>query len=167
MRYLFSTLLLYFLFLVPTAEAVDLKVGVFKVDVTPPPGSPLCDGLVPPATGVNDPLSARGIILKADDGKPVVLVAVDWVGIGNGGHDAWRQAIADACNTPLDHVSVHTLHQHDAPGCDFDAEKIASEVGISNQTFPVEYARDAIRHVAIAANSVLANLDPVTHVGYG
>jgi hypothetical protein len=135
--------------------------------VTPPPGSALCDGLVPPAKGVNDPLSARGIILKADDQKPVVLVAVDWVGIGNGGHDAWRQAIAGACDTPLDHVSVHTLHQHDAPGCDFEAEKIASEVGISNQIFPVEYARDAIRRVATAANSVLANLDPVTHVGYG
>src|SRR5882757_8705775 len=68
--------------------AVDLRIATFKVDVTPPPGSPLCDALVPPATGVNDPLSARGIILQADDQKPVVLVAFDWVGIGNEGHDA-------------------------------------------------------------------------------
>ena len=27
------------------AHAVDLRVATFKVDVTPPPGSPLCDGL--------------------------------------------------------------------------------------------------------------------------
>src|SRR3990172_5800440 len=74
--------------------AVDLRVATFKLDVTPPVGSPLCDALVPPATGVNDPLTARGIVLKADDQKPVVLVAVDWVGIGNDGHDAWRDAIA-------------------------------------------------------------------------
>src|SRR5262245_43969853 len=80
-------------------QAVNLKVATFKLEVTPPIGSPLCDALVPPATGVNDPLSARGIILVADDQKPVVLVAVDWVGIGNDGHQAWREAIAESCHT--------------------------------------------------------------------
>ena len=89
--------------------------------------------LVPPATGVNDPLSARGIVLQADDQKPVVLVAVDWVGIGNEGHDAWREAIAEACETSIDRVCVHALHQHDAPGCDFLAEKIAAEAGLAEQ----------------------------------
>src|SRR5262249_21417736 len=110
----FSTpLLVVPIFASSCALAVDLRVATFKVDVTPPKGSPLCDGLVPPATGVNDPLSARGIILKADNQAPVVLVAFDWVGIGNEGHDAFRKAIAEACKTPLDSVCVHTLHQHD------------------------------------------------------
>src|ERR1700755_1692445 len=90
--------------------AVELRAATFKVDVTPPAGSPLCDGLVPAATGVNDPLWARGIVLVADEQKPVVLVAVDWVGIGNDGHDAWCQAIAEACKTPIDRVSVHAPH---------------------------------------------------------
>lgn len=147
--------------------AVDLKVAAFKVDVTPPLGSPLCDGLVPAATGVNDPLTARGIVLEAEDQKPVVLVAVDWVGIGNEGHDAWRQAIAEACDTPVDRVSVHTLHQHDAPGCDFLAEKIAAEAGLPNELFPVDYSRDAIRRVATAAADARARAEKVTHVGYG
>ena len=115
------------------ADAVELRVATFKVDVTPPPGSPLCDGLVPPATGVNDPLSARGIILQADKQKPVVLVAFDWVGIGNEGHDAFRKAIAEACQTPVDRVCVHAFHQHDAPGCDFLAEKIAAEAGLAER----------------------------------
>jgi hypothetical protein len=149
------------------ALALDLRLATFKLDVTPPPGSPLCDALVPPATGVNDPLSARGIVLVADDQKPVVLVAVDWVGIGNEGHDAWRKAIAEACKTPVDHVCVHTLHQHDAPGCDFLAEKIAAEAGLPNQIFPVEYARDAIRRAAAAAGEALIRAEPVTHVGVG
>jgi hypothetical protein len=149
------------------AQAVELRVATFQVDVTPPIGSPLCDALVPAATGVNDPLSARGIVLKADDEKPVVLVAVDWVGIGNEGHDAWREAIAKACGTPLDYVCVHCLHQHDAPGCDFLAEQIAAEAGLPGQLFPVDYSREEIRRVAAAAGDALARSEVVTHVGYG
>jgi hypothetical protein len=147
--------------------AVELKVATFKLDVTPPPGSPLCDALVPPATGVNDPLWARGIILEADEQKPVVLLAVDWVGIGNEGHDAWRKALAEACETSMDRVCVHTLHQHDAPGCDFLAEKLAADAGLANQLFPVEYAGDAIRRAATAAAEAQGRLEKVTHVGFG
>lgn len=147
--------------------ALDLRVATFKVDVTPPPGSPLCDGLVPPATGVNDPLSARGIVLQADKQQPVVLVAFDWVGIGNEGHDAFRQAIADACKTPIDRVGIHALHQHDAPGCDFLAEKIAAEAGLPNELFPVESSRKAVRRVAAAARDAQSHLESVTHIGYG
>src|SRR5205823_8903806 len=62
---------------------------------------------------------------------------------------------------------VHTLHQHDAPGCDFLAEKIAAEAGLPNQLFPVEYSRDAIRRVAAAAAGAQSHLETVTHVGYG
>ena len=147
--------------------AVELQVATFKVDVTPPIGSPLCDALVPPAKEINDPLSARGIVLQADDETPVVLVAVDWVGIGNEGHDAWRDAIAAACNTSRDRVCVHALHQHDAPGCDFLADRIAAEAGLSGEEFDVEFARDAIRRAAEAAGEAVKSLEPVTHVGFG
>ncbi len=164
---IFTCALTWFAFSIGTCTAIDLRVATFKVDVTPPLGSPLCDALVPPATGVNDPLSARGIVLVADDQKPVVLVAVDWVGIGNEGHDAWRQAIADACQTSIDRVCVHALHQHDAPGCDFLAETIAAEAGLPNQIFPVEYSRDAIKRVTAAAAEAQTHLEKVTQVGYG
>jgi hypothetical protein len=166
----FFTVIIWFVcFAVLTSRtlALDLRVGTFKVDVTPPKGSPLCDGLVPPATGVNDPLSARGIVLKADKQPAVVLVAFDWVGIGNDGHDAFRKAIAEACKTPLDRVCIHALHQHDAPGCDFLAEKIAAKAGIPNQLFPVEYARDAVGRVAAAAAAAQSHAEAVTQIGYG
>lgn len=148
-------------------RAVELKVAPFKVDVTPPEGSPLCMALVPPATGVDDPLSARGIVLMPADEKPVVLVAVDWVGIANSGLDAWRESIAAACETDKDRVCIHALHQHDAPGCDFLAEEIAASVGLPGQLFPVEYARDAIARVSQAAVEAKSRLEPVTHVGTG
>ena len=150
-----------------STSAIELRVGTFKLDVTPPAGAPLCDALVPPAVGVNDPLSARGLILQADDQPPIVLVAVDWVGIGNEGHDAWREAIAEACGIEPDRVAVHCLHQHDAPGCDFLAEQIAADAGLPSSLFPVEYARDAIRRAAAAAAEARARLEPVTHVGHG
>jgi hypothetical protein len=149
------------------SAAVEIKVGTFRADVTPPIGSPLCDAAVPPATGVNDPLSARGIVLQPGREPPVVLVAVDWVGIGNEGHDAWREAIAKACRTSPDRVCVHCVHQHDAPGCDFLAEQIAAEVGLPRQLFPVDFARDAIRRVAADAADANGRLKLVTHVGYG
>jgi hypothetical protein len=146
---------------------VELRVAAFKVDVTPPVGSPLCDALVPAMTGVNDPLTARGIVLEADGEKPVVLVAVDWVGIGNEGHDAWCKAIAAACGTEHDRVAVHALHQHDAPGCDFLAERIAAEAGLPGKLFPVDFAREAIVRTARAAAEARSQAVRVTHIGYG
>ncbi|MCI0332185.1 MAG: hypothetical protein L0228_03040 [Planctomycetes bacterium] len=166
-RKLVGSVLLLLAFAAADCFAVELRVASFKVDVTPPAGSPLCDGLVPPTTGVNDPLSARGILLQADDEPLVVLVAIDWVGIGNEGHDAWRGAIAKACDTTIDRVCVHALHQHDAPGCDFLADRIAGEVGLAGQEFNVEHARDSIRRVAAAAGEARAKLELVTDVGHG
>jgi hypothetical protein len=160
-------LLGFLCFTTGNARAVELRAAAFKLDVTPPVGSPLCDALVPAMTGVNDPLSARGILLQAENEKPVVLVAVDWVGIGNEGHDAWREAIAEACGTERDRVCVHALHQHDAPGCDFLADRIAADAGLPGKLFPVEFARDAIRRAAAAAAEAHSRLAPVTHVGYG
>lgn len=149
----------------PTAGA--LEVATFQIDATPPVGAPLCDALVPPAAGVNDPLSARGLILRPDDDEPIVLVAVDWVGIGNEGHDAWREALAEAVDTDLDRVSVHALHQHDAPGCDFLADRIAQTVGLGGKLFDAEFARTAIARAASAAEQAAADARRVTRIAYG
>src|SRR4051812_5066992 len=72
-----------------------LKIAVFEANVTPPLGTPLCDALVVPARKIDDPLSARGVILFTNE-QPIVLCAVDWVGIGNSGHTAFRAALAKA-----------------------------------------------------------------------
>ena len=128
----------------PSLRAAEpLTIATFQADVTPPIGSPLCDGLVKPAATIVDPLSARGVVLFGE-GKPIVLCAVDWVGIGNGGHDAWRAALADAAGTSVDRVVVHTLHQHDAPGCDFTADEILAPHGLSGELFHVVFARQAM-----------------------
>ena len=111
-----------------SAAAKPLAVCTFQCDATPPLGSPLCGSAVPPAKAIVDPLSIRGLVLLGDE-TPIVLCAVDWVGIGNGGYDAFREALAKAAGTSVDRVAVHTLHQHDAPTCDFDAEALLASRG--------------------------------------
>src|SRR5882757_7655098 len=111
------------------AGAKPLKIAVFEADVTPPLGTPLCDALVMPAKEIVDPLSARGVILFTNE-KPIVLCAVDWVGIGNSGHTAFRDALAKAAGTTRDRVCVHCLHQHDAPGYDPLADELLAPFGL-------------------------------------
>jgi hypothetical protein len=76
-------LLARFLAATPTeaGAARPLKVGTFAVDASPPAGSPLA---YDPTKEVVHPLSCRGVVL-VDEGRPVVLCAVDWIGIGNDG----------------------------------------------------------------------------------
>jgi hypothetical protein len=149
------------------AFAAPFSVAVFEADVTPPEGAPLCGGAVAPVAGVDDPLLARGIVLTFPDRSPVVLCAVDWVGIANGGHDAWRNALARAADTTPDRVSVHTLHQHDAPFCDFSSEALMAEYGYGGVFFDVNFAYAAIARTADALSKALPSAQPVTHVGVG
>src|SRR5271165_1902771 len=88
--------------------AEPLKVGVFAVDASPPIGSPLA---YDPTKGVEQPLSCRGVILLGS-ARPIVLCAVDWIGIANDGQLEFRQALAEAAGTDSQRVVVHTLHQH-------------------------------------------------------
>ncbi len=149
------------------AHAVDLRIASFSVDATPPLGSPLCGAAVPPANGVDDPLFARGLILLPEGQSPVVLVSVDWVGIGNEGNTAWRAALADAAHTTIDRVAVQTIHQHDTPLCDFSVEALLAKAGLSGAMFDPAFARDVIRRAAEAAHASLAHAVPVTHLGLG
>jgi hypothetical protein len=164
---LLSASFLALLFVATQLSAAEpLRIATFRVDATPPLGSPLCDAAVPPVAAVDDPLSASGIVLLSGQ-PPIVLCAVDWVGIGNEGYRAWRQALAQAAGTTMDRVAVHTLHQHDAPGCDFLAEEILAGVGASGRMFDVAFARRTIESVAAAVRDSMAHLSTVTHLGLG
>jgi len=146
------------------AGDAPLKIATFEADVTPPLGTPLCDALVPPAKVIVDPLSARGIILFTNE-KPIVLVAVDWVGIGNSGHHAFREAIAKAAGTTKERVCVHCLHQHDAPGCDFEADELLAAYKLNGKLFDPAFARKAIGRVAKAVEKAALNPQIITHIG--
>jgi hypothetical protein len=163
----FAVALMFAPLVVQTAPAADtLRVATFTVDVTPPAGSSLCDGLVKPVEGVDDPLYAKGVVLLGAE-KPIVLVALDWVGIGNTGYDRFRGALADAVGTTPDRVAVHSLHQHDAPGCDFEADELASQYGLGRVVCDPPFCREVIERLAAAAKASLGGAEVATHVGHG
>jgi hypothetical protein len=158
--------ILAFLLAVSVAEAraaEPLKVGVFAVDASPPIGSPLA---YDPTRAVIHPLSCRGVVLVGV-GEPIVLCAVDWIGIANEGHAEFRAALAKAAGTTPSRVCVHTLHQHDAPVCDFSLERILAPLKINREILDSPFAHEVIARTATAVRGATANARPVTHLGLG
>ena len=103
-------------------------MGTFRFDVTPPMGHSLCGGWIKPVEAVDDPLEAIGYVLLGAE-KPIVVCVVDWTGILNSAHLKWREAFAEAAGTTVDRVTVHCVHQHNAPFACVDAEQIVLEQG--------------------------------------
>lgn len=128
------------------AARPTLRISTFSVDVTPPAGSALCYSLVAPAERMERPLLAKGVVLYPSGQTPVVLCAVDWLGIGGESHRGWRETLALSARTTADRVMVHTVHQHDAPGDDDGAARLAPG-GIVG---PAEFCQAARGRVAAA-----------------
>ena len=143
-----------------------LKVASFQADITPQIGDPLCNGLIMPAKEIVTPLTARGVILL-NAGSPIVLCALDWVGIGNESYDLFREEIAKATGTVRDRVALHALHPHDAPGSDFATARLLEEYGLTNRCSNPESDRQALRRIVEAAKAALVVARPVTHIGFG
>src|SRR5688572_25056739 len=146
----------------PDVKSSPLRLATFDIDVTPPIGSRMA---YDPVTNVWElGLRARGIVLLGA-GQPIVLCAVDWIGIANEGHDAFRRALADGAGTAFIRVAVHTLHQHDAPDCDFGAEKILRDAGLDPLSYEGGFAREVIRRLEKAVRESLDRSQPITHLG--
>lgn len=145
-------------------RADALMLATFDVDATPPIGSRMAYDPVTNAWDLG--LRARGIVLLGA-GRPIVLCAVDWIGIANEGHDAFCRTLAEAAGTTPDRVAVHTLHQHDAPDCDLGAEKILKDGGIDALNFEGGFHREVLRRLDVAVRGSSARAVPVTHLGLG
>lgn len=147
------------------AAAPAIKVATFDVDATPPLGSMMAYDPVKRLGELT--LRCRGIVILGA-GKPIVLCAVDWIGIANEGHDQFRERLADAAGTTRDRVAVHALHQHDAPGCDFTAERLIRDLGLKDYgRFDGGFHREVMQRAAKAIKNALASAQPATHYGWG
>ncbi len=146
-------------------RAQGMKLATFDVDATPPLGSAMAYN---PVIRLDElTLRCRGIVLLGSE-QPIVLCAVDWIGIANEGHDAFRNELAKAAGTQPNRVAVHALHQHDAPGCDFTAEKIIRELGVEGFTrFEGTFHRLVLQRAADAVRAAVPNAVDLTHYSYG
>lgn len=148
------------------AAAQSLRCASFRADVTPPLGHPTIGGSWRPAVGVDDPLSALGFVLLGGD-RPIVVACLDWCELRNETYLAWREALAEAVETTVDHVLLSCVHQHDAPYVDTGAQRILDAVGAGRAFCDPWFDRIARQRTAEAIERALDSARPLTHIGLG
>lgn len=148
------------------AESPALRLAAFRFDVTPPVGHPLCGGWITPVVDTVDALEAIGFVLLGS-GKPIVICTVDWTGLMNDAHLAWRKALAEAAGTTPDRVAVHCVHQHDAPFACPESERLVAEQKAGMHTIDLAFFNDCLQRAHGAVSAALSKARAVTHVAQG
>ncbi len=145
--------------------AAEFSVASFEADVTVPVGHGMMGGAWQ-AKSVADPLLARGFVILGAQ-KPIVFVSVDWCEIRNEAYDRWRAALAEAAGTEPSRVLVTTIHQHEAPVADLEAERILRGRNLAGSVCDLEFHEKAVRRVAEALRAALPKARRFTHLGTG
>lgn len=160
-----SLLVLIFLAAGAGKKEEALRVATFDIDVTPPIGSAMAYTTVTKTPELS--LRCRGIVILGA-GEPIVICAIDWIGVANEGYEAFRDQLAAAAGTSRSRVTLHALHQHDAPGCDFTAEKLVKELGLKGyERTQGDFHRQVIKRASEAIKAAIPRAQRVTHYGWG
>jgi hypothetical protein len=152
----------------PAVAAEGLRIATFQTDATPPIGYDMGYSVV---KQIREPLLAKGVVITGA-GKPIVMLAVDWVTVDGKARDEWHALLAEAAGTTPDRVTVHHLHQHDAPRGDLGIFDERARLGLPEPTpagVPDKrtFVRSVMEKSAAELKKALRNARPVTHVGLG
>ena len=145
--------------------AGDFAIARFSADVTVPMDHGMMGGLWK-SQSVADPLFAKGVAILGEE-SPVVFVSVDWCEIRNAAFDRWRKVLAEAAGTSPERVLVSTVHQHDAPIADLDAQRILEERGLEGSICDLAFHELAVQGVGRALREALRDPETITHIGIG
>ncbi len=148
-----------------THRVNELHIAPFRFDVTPPLGHGCCGNWIKPIEGYDDPLEAIGFILLGA-GKPIVLCAVDWTGLLNEAHLAWRTAIAEAAGTVPERVAVQVVHQHNAPFACLESAKIVADQGDLPSMLDLDFFHRCLDQARLAIAQALRQSQRVTHIAH-
>ena len=93
-----------------------LLAGVARADTTPPAGTML-EGYhrTEPSSGVLDPLSATALVLKVGGDEPIVLLAIDHIGMLVVETDLLRKRVGEGLSVGTERVMVCFSHTHSGP----------------------------------------------------
>jgi len=128
--------------------ASQIEIATFDIDVTPPLGHDLAYDPVVKTWDMG--LRGKGVVLLGA-GDPIVLVALDWIGLYQDSHNEFRRALAAAAGTTPERVAVHCLHQHDAVRGKLDDDFVLA----------------SLHRLEMAIVKSMENTRPVTHLGTG
>ncbi len=148
------------------AAPAEYRVATFEADVTIPIGHACMGGGVADAREIVDPLYAKGFVLLGPD-RPIVVVALDWCQCNNDSYDRWRDALAEAAGTTRTRVMLATVHQHDAPICDLEAQRLLDQYGLKGWNCDPEFHERAVERTAESLRRALPKARRVTHLGLG
>jgi len=152
--------------LASASEKPDLYLAAFRFDVTPPVGHSLCGGWIKPVEAVDDLLEAIGFVLLGA-GQPIVICTVDWTGLLNDAHVAWRSALAEAAGTTPQRVAVQCVHQHNAPFACLDAQKFVAKHADLPHIVDLDFFKTCLDRGRTAVRECLTKARRVTHVASG
>jgi hypothetical protein len=143
-----------------------VSIAPFRFDVTPPLGHALLGGLVPSAIAIDDGLEAIGYVLLSDD-APIVVCVLDWAGLMNASHHAFRSALAAAAGTSPERVALHCVHQHNAPFVCEETRQIAAAHPELPAVFDPTFLADCLQRGAAAVRGALQSPHAITHIAHG
>jgi len=149
-----------------SSSASSYRLATFAADVTVPLGHALMGGGIAPAREIKDPLFVHGFVLS-DGSQPVVLAAVDWCEIRNDAYDRWRVLLAEAAKTVPERVLVTSVHQHDAPVADLEAQRILTRYKLAGSICDLDFHERAVQSVAKAVKEGLKSQRAISHIGIG
>jgi hypothetical protein len=141
-------------------------IAPFRFDVTPPLGHSLLGGWIPPAIAIDDALEGIGYVLLGA-GPPIVVCVLDWAGIMNEAHLAWRTALANAAGTTPDRVAVQCVHQHNTPFVCATAHAAAARFPELPPMYDATFFEVCLQRAQDALRAALPSARPVTHVAHG
>ena len=140
-------------------QAGQLRAGVAKIDITPAKPVMMSGyaGRKELSQGIHDPLSARAIAFE-QDGKRLVLLSCDLIGVRGETADNVRKAVLEACRLQPSDLFLTAIHTHGGPSLTLDANR-----GHANN---VEYTKALEPKLIEVVKEAVAKLAPV-QIGYG
>ncbi|NIP98720.1 MAG: hypothetical protein GWO24_37050, partial [Akkermansiaceae bacterium] len=87
--------------------------------------------------------------------------------IRNDAYDRWRDVLAEAAGTDRERVLVASVHQHDTPLADLEAQRILQAAGAGTQLIDLQFHERSVQQAAANLRQALPSATVVTHIGTG
>ncbi|MBI1296573.1 hypothetical protein GC175_16585 [bacterium] len=137
-----------------------MRAGWAEVDITPPLGLPM-GGRGPrfaPGTEILSPLIAQALVLEDDDGRQLLWISVDQLGVDRDTGNRLRHELAETTGIPYPAVVVNFSHTHCGPMAGITA--YATTVPASPELAAYDRHRDA--QIVLAAAQAMHALRPAS-----